>query len=52
MFFNGIFIKRYFFKFYSIRNISSVRLIFNIPVEIALAVGDQVGVPDIAWMGN
>lgn len=36
----------------SIKNISSIRLIFNVPVEIALAAGDSTGVPGIAWMGN
>jgi hypothetical protein len=35
-----------------IKNISSVRLIFNLPVEIALAANDPVGLPGIAWMGN
>lgn len=36
----------------AIKNISSVRLIFNIPVQIALAADDPPGVPGIAWMGN
>lgn len=36
----------------AIKNISSVRLIFNLPVEIALAANDPTGVPGIAWMGN
>ncbi|PRC93977.1 hypothetical protein [Solimicrobium silvestre] len=36
----------------AIKNISSVRLIFNVPVEIALAANDPTGVPGIAWMGN
>ncbi|MDO8772567.1 MAG: hypothetical protein Q7K57_28470 [Burkholderiaceae bacterium] len=35
-----------------IKNISSIRLIFNSPVEIALAPNDPIGVPGIAWMGN
>ena len=36
----------------AIKDISSVRLIFNLPVEIALAPDDPAGVPGIAWMGN
>jgi len=36
----------------AIKDISSVRLIFNLPVEIALAANDPTGVPGIAWMGN
>lgn len=36
----------------AIKNISSVRLMFNLPVEIALAANDPTGVPGIAWMGN
>jgi hypothetical protein len=36
----------------AIRNISSVRLMFNLPVEVALTANDSAGVPGIAWMGN
>lgn len=36
----------------AIKDIASVRLLFNLPVEIALAANDPVGVPGIAWMGN
>ena len=36
----------------AIKDISSVRLIFNLPVEISLAANDPAGVPGIAWMGN
>jgi hypothetical protein len=36
----------------AIKDISSVRLVFNLPVEIALASDDPAGVPGIAWMGN
>lgn len=36
----------------AIKDISSVRLIFNLPVEVALAANDPAGVPGIAWMGN
>lgn len=36
----------------AIKNISSVRLVFNLPVEVALAANDPPGVPGVAWMGN
>ncbi len=36
----------------TIKSISSVRLIFNLPVEIALADNDPGGVPGVVWMGN
>lgn len=35
-----------------IKNISSVRIVFNIPVEIALAANNPAGAPGVAWMGN
>jgi hypothetical protein len=36
----------------TIKSISSVRLIFNLPVEVALADNNSTGVPGVAWMGN
>lgn len=35
-----------------INEIVSIRLYFNLPVEIALASDDPPGLPGIAWMGN
>jgi len=35
-----------------INEIASIRLYFNLPVEIALASDDPSGLPSIAWMGN
>ena len=35
-----------------INEIVSIRLYFNLPVEIALASDDPPGLPSIAWMGN
>lgn len=35
-----------------INEIASIRVYFNLPVEIALASDDPSGLPSIAWMGN
>ena len=35
-----------------IKNISSIRVTFNVPVEIALDANAPIGIPGIAWMGN
>ena len=36
----------------NIKEITSIRLYFNLPVAIALASDDPSGLPSIAWMGN